>query len=171
MTTQPLTDEQLVEALAVAIIGCAYHDETERLRQIEHARAFDTLSWRTATAEARACLPIITNAVKAEREQSPTAPDGLREALVEVEKIALSHTNYGHVEGNRRAFAIVRDLRQRIEAIKDACLSQSPATTPTDCGSRDKWCNNLGPCTRHPDEMRSCLDQFDTALGEQHGRG
>lgn len=42
------------------------------------------------------------------------------EALKQVRVIAISHSNYGHIEGNRRAFAIVSDIDQRISAIERA---------------------------------------------------
>lgn len=44
----------------------------------------------------------------------------LLEALRTVRDIALSHSNYGHVEGNHRAFAILDDLSARITTIKRA---------------------------------------------------
>lgn len=34
-----------------------------------------------------------------------------------IRALVLSHTNYGHVEGNRRAFAILRELDQRLNSI------------------------------------------------------
>jgi hypothetical protein len=44
----------------------------------------------------------------------PTRDDVLEEAA----KVALSHSNYGHVEGNKRAFVIVADLERRAAAIR-----------------------------------------------------
>lgn len=38
------------------------------------------------------------------------------DALKEASRIALHHSNYGHVEGNRRAFAIASDIEKRITA-------------------------------------------------------
>lgn len=46
-------------------------------------------------------------------------------ALREVRAIALSHSNYGHIEGNWRAFAIIADLDRRIDAIERHLQEQS----------------------------------------------
>ena len=44
----------------------------------------------------------------------------LVEALKEVRAIALSHSNYGHAEGNRRAFSIINDIDRRLAALSRA---------------------------------------------------
>lgn len=51
----------------------------------------------------------------------PAVPDvGEAEAFEAAAKIAISHSNYGHVEGNKRAFVIANDLEQRATAIRGA---------------------------------------------------
>jgi hypothetical protein len=37
-------------------------------------------------------------------------------ALTEAHRVALHHSNYGHIEGNRRAFVIADDIQRRISA-------------------------------------------------------
>ena len=42
------------------------------------------------------------------------------EALLEAHRIALHHSNYGDIEGNKRAFAIAADIGRRIRAMEGA---------------------------------------------------
>jgi hypothetical protein len=59
-------------------------------------------------AEARAALP--STAASVNVDEAKVA------ALTEAHRVALHHSNYGHIEGNRRAFVIADDLQRRISA-------------------------------------------------------
>jgi hypothetical protein len=43
---------------------------------------------------------------------------GRAQALEEAAKVAINHSNYGHVEGNTRAFVIAADIERRAAAIR-----------------------------------------------------
>lgn len=47
------------------------------------------------------------------------------DALAEARRIAIHHSNYGHIEGNRRAFAIAHDIEKRIPCYAALTTSQS----------------------------------------------
>jgi hypothetical protein len=43
---------------------------------------------------------------------------GRAQALNEAAEVAINHSNYGHVEGNTRAFVIAADIERRAAAIR-----------------------------------------------------
>jgi hypothetical protein len=43
---------------------------------------------------------------------------GRAQALEEAARVAINHSNYGHVEGNTRAFVIAADIERRAAAIR-----------------------------------------------------